>query len=203
MNTQTIVEEEKAAMSNKRKKVSLCGQRKKRTVSVAEKVDAKVRSIVMNDEHRAYLRTGPDRENFDKHFKRYHRVLLPVRGQEAELSRINEDIGVGVFSMGSFRMGHIFESVWGSMGRRISPEESVGMRSTVYNHESHWHQLLLGPISFVNHACDQHANCVARWAKPDDKHDYKYVQAGKNISEGEELTITYADEVNLACRDCN
>ncbi len=85
--------------------------------------------------------------------------------QHAQLQKVNDDIGIGVFSIGLIDSGTIILNMWGAPGRRINPSDAVNHRSTIMDDTKtpHEFRLLNGPISMLNHACLSHANCVTNF----------------------------------------
>ena len=94
--------------------------------------------------------------------------------------------------------------MWGTFGRRIHPADAVNHRSNIMDDTKTLHEprVLNGPISLLNHACLDHANCVTVFAGTDQKYDYKSLQAVKMIKKDTELTICFSEESHLVCRMC-
>lgn len=119
---------------------------------------------------------------------------------------MSEEVGVGSFALQSIKAGEIFDikKMRGNMGRIIHEGDAKEKRSSIKDdsHTPPVFRLLNGQISFINHTCEEHANCITNFAGKDEKDDFKVLQAIKPIKKGEELSIMYSFDSLLQCNFC-
>lgn len=98
------------------------------------------------------------------------------------MAKIDDEVGVGLLANCNLRVGVCIEGAESTNGRHISREESVKgnfgvereskkRKGGVQNRKFRKNQIfnLHGPLSFVNHACIENANCI------------QYIQSDKRL----------------------
>lgn len=192
----------------KAKKLKTNDRRLNRSQSIPEKVQAAVKRAVINATRVGFpasVQTTDQQRQFRKVLTKYS-IMNKTVDQQAELRHVSEQVGIGVFALKSIQAGTIFDTdkMWGNMGRIIHEGDAKNKRSSILDdsHDRPVFRLLNGPISFVNHACEQHANCITQFAGVDEKDDFKVLQAIKPIKKNEELSIMYSYDSLLSCKLC-
>ena len=195
-------------MSDKRKSfhLNLSDARKKKSPSMSQLAYTIVHHCISEGKgriptaSRALLREGGyPLINFNKELKKYH-----YNDYEVEFRLIDDVIGIGAFAKQDISKNTELRNICGVFGKRLNEKEATNDHSSVTKDEGDTtiHRKLLGNISFFNHACAKHNNCIARFKPPHDTDDYKIVQTRKNVKQGEELTLLYDEECSLQCRTC-
>ena len=161
-----------------------------------------------------------------KFFNDYYKPLLVDSRFHFRVFNINGEQNVGVFaSRQIFSIDdNIIHSFRGYRGRHISEEDSLKSHS-VYTAKlfargssCRWQRrleqnfLLLGSLSFLNHACEAHANCEPcndeyRGQKYFHRNAFTKIKAKRTIKKGEEILISYAideeaEDLGLKCYIC-
>lgn len=189
------------------KKLKVNDRRLSPKESMPERVQSAVKRAVSNNSTTvavpSTIQSADDRRNFRIELNKYT-IMNRSIPQHAQFRWVDDEIGVGVFSIALIESGTIILNMWGAPGRRTNPTDAVNHRSTIMDDSKNppEYRLLNGPISFINHACLDHANCVTNFAEEDQVHDFKVLQAVKKIDIDTELTICYSEASHLLCRFC-
>lgn len=148
-------------------KTSVIKARVSKVHSMCEKVQKAVRSSVLNGVSVAIpstVKTADHKRKFKNELNEYT-ILNSDLDQDVEIRKVNDEIGVGIFAVRPLKKGEILKNIWGKFGKRLNEAKSTILRSTVFNDETERYNTLMGPVSFFNYACLQHANCVAVFPK--------------------------------------
>ena len=161
-----------------------------------------------------------------KFFDDYYKPLLVDSRFHFRVFNINGEQNVGVFaSRQIFSIDDSFiDSIRGYRGRHISEEDSLKSHSvfkaTLFARGSscRWQRrleqnyVLLGSLSFLNHACETHANCEPcnhdiRGVRRFHRNAFTQIKAKRSIKKGEELLISYAidkdaEDLGYKCYKC-
>lgn len=177
-------------------------------LSIPEKVQNAVKRSIMDGLSLigcpSTIQSTSDKRNFLVELRKYT-IIRPSTEHVCKMVKINDAIGVGVVATAPIKCGLIIPGMWGATGRRIDPDDSIKYRSSVRDDSFKGppqYRVLNGPISMLNYACLDHANCVTNFAGKDSEDDFKVLQACKKIKTGTELTICYSEESYLVCRMC-
>lgn len=81
--------------------------------------------------------------------------------------------------------------------RRLYIKEGANQK-----HKRKQFRFLTGIGSFINHACELHSNALPAKGLQEDKDWLGYIVAKRDISSGEEITITYNEDEPYPCREC-
>ena len=149
-----------------------------------------------------------------KFFDDYYKPLLCDNRFHFEVFNINGVKNVGVFASRHIYCNdndNVIESFKGYRGRHISEDAALKSTSvykaTLFARRSSCQNLrrlqqnfiLLGSLSFINHACETHANCEPcnhelRGEKRFQRNAFTQLKAKRPLKKGEEVLISYANE---------
>jgi hypothetical protein len=116
----------------------------------------------------------------------------------------NKYKGLGVFAEENIFPGIKLKQLWGKKGQQVKRGGlSVVQLAGKKHHSRLYLYKLLGTISFINHACEEHSNCIS--CLPNSrKKDWTFVQVKPfiRIMKGEEITLFYGANFNYLCEKC-
>lgn len=151
-----------------------------------------------------------------KFFEDYYKPLLWDTRFNFQLFNINGVKNIGVFASRDIFCNDdlIVVSFKGYRGRHVSEVEAT-LRNSVYKatlfakgksckNKRRLEQcyVLLGSLSFINHACEEHANCEpcnheVRGEKRFHRQSFTQIKAKRALKKGEEILISYGSEEDL------
>ena len=154
-------------------------------------------------------------DNYILLWNKYRRMYTLSRRSMIEMKVIDHDIGIGLVAKVKIRPSVSIPGISGFYGSHISSRMAEKSHSCVErqlrkkkdSNESkvRRHQIfnLYGIISFVNHACPIHANCIQLNPSIDTNTDWIRITSTKEIQIGEEILVSYREsDCIYPCRAC-
>ena len=158
-----------------------------------------------------------EKKAYAQHMKSLVGLYFSTRRRKVTISKINEEVGLGVTARMNLVAGASIYELNGESGTRLaktiatdyvsSVEKVCNIKGGEEDEEDPEHTkryyALLGTVAFLNHACENCSNCyTCDDEDPTGTMDWLFVKTKRNISAGEELTVTYSDDCGYTCRTC-
>jgi len=143
-----------------------------------------------------HIRVASQKKAYKEQAKRLFGEYLNGKRPNVVIKKVDDAIGLGVYSTKRINAGITLREVTGYNGTRLTSKDATNHISSItnINRKKALHYCLTGSIAFINHACETHANCVVKKSLEEDekgKMDWLYLQTDQVIAKDTELTIFY------------
>lgn len=187
------------------KKKALFSHRTRRSKTVPEAVCDAVRDYIITGSKSKVIKQQSTVKKISEEWSKY--TILNEDCYNVEPRYIKSMDGIGLFAKRRIGKDLNIPELWSSFGTKIREQEGIDHRSAIQSKDGDkcaiWRPMY-GPISFLNHACIKHSNCVTVYGGANEQFDYKKVQTKKVVQKNDELTITYDTLThNIPCAMCN